>query len=56
VPQEHPDIQTGKPGKNMMLIDLEADPPEQHDVSAEHIEAVKRMKGLFDELAAQSQS
>ena len=55
-PLQHPDVQTGEPGKNMMLIDLEADPSEQHDVSAEHPEVVKRLKGLFDELAAQSQS
>ena len=52
-PLQHPDVRTGEPGKNMMLIDLEADPSEQHDVSAKHPEVVKQMKQLFDELTAE---
>ena len=53
-PLEHPDVQTGEPGKNMMLFDLEADPSEQHDVSADNPAVAKRMKKLFDELTAET--
>ena len=36
-----------------MLIDLETDPSEQHNVAKEHPEVVERLKGLFDQMAAQ---
>ncbi len=52
-PDDHPDVLTGDPAEPMMLIDLESDPPEQHNVAKEHPEVVERLKGLFDQMAAQ---
>jgi hypothetical protein len=37
----------------MMLFDIEADPAEQHDVSKQHPEVVKRLKTLYDKTLAQ---
>ena len=46
-----------KLGKNhLYLIDLEADPAEQHDVSGQHPEEVARLKKLFDRLTAEMPS
>ena len=36
-----------------MLIDLESDPSEQHNVVKEHPEVVERLKRLFDQMAGQ---
>ena len=37
----------------MMLFDLEADPAEQHDLSAKHPDVVKPLKDVFDKTVAQ---
>jgi hypothetical protein len=37
----------------MMLFDLEADPAEQHDLSAKHPDVVKRLKDVFDKTLGQ---
>jgi hypothetical protein len=37
----------------MMLFDIEVDPAEQHDVSKQHPDVVKRLKTLHDKTLAQ---
>jgi hypothetical protein len=36
-----------------MLVDLQADPTEQHDVAADHPDVVRRLKQLYDAMAAE---
>jgi len=36
-----------------MLFDLETDPAEQHDVSKQHPEVVKRLKTIYEKTVAQ---
>ena len=52
-PDDHPNVLTGDPAEPMMLIDLESDPSEQHNVAKEHPEVVERLKRLFDQMAAE---
>ena len=52
-PTEHPGLQSGDAPKPMMLFDLQEDPAEQHDVSAQNPEVVTRLKALFDKMDAQ---
>ncbi|MFN0078344.1 MAG: sulfatase [Prosthecobacter sp.] len=47
-PSEHPGVQTGDAPKPLQLFDLQNDPNEQHDVAAEHPDAVKRLKAAYD--------
>ncbi|MHC4732939.1 MAG: sulfatase-like hydrolase/transferase [Planctomycetota bacterium] len=52
-PSAYPGSIAGDDPKNMMLFDIEADPAEQHDVSKQHPEVVKRLKALYDKTLAQ---
>ncbi|MDH4240485.1 MAG: hypothetical protein OEW48_13070, partial [Phycisphaerae bacterium] len=52
-PSAYPGSIAGDEPKNMMLFDIEADPAEQHDVSKQHPEVVKRLKALYDKTLAQ---
>ena len=49
-PGQYPGLESGDPPKPMMLFDLQNDPGEQHDVSAQHPEIVERLKHLYDEM------
>jgi arylsulfatase A-like enzyme len=51
-PSEHPGLRTGVAAKAMQLFDLQSDPAEQRDVSAEHPEIVARLKKAFDTISA----
>jgi uncharacterized sulfatase len=50
-PTDYPGLTTGDTPKAMELFDLSTDPSEQHDVSAEHPDVVKRLKAAFDIIA-----
>jgi arylsulfatase A-like enzyme len=50
-PRDYPGLTTGDAPAPLQLFDLEADPGEQHDVSAANPEAVSRLRGLYDQLA-----
>lgn len=52
-PNQHPGVISGDPPKAMMLIDLEADRAEQHDVAAEHPEIVEKLMAQFEQMKAQ---
>jgi len=52
-PNAYPGVIGGDGPKSMMLFDIEADPAEQHDVSKEHPEVVKRLKALYEKTVAQ---
>jgi uncharacterized sulfatase len=52
-PSQYPGVLSGDETKAMSLFDLENDPSEQHDVSEQHPEVVKRLKGLFEEMDKQ---
>jgi uncharacterized sulfatase len=52
-PSEHPGLRTGDAPKPMQLFDLQNDPGEQHDVAAQHVDMVERLKRAFDEMNAQ---
>jgi uncharacterized sulfatase len=52
-PSAYPGAIGGDDPKNMMLFDIEADPAEQHDVSKQHPDVVKRLKALYDKTLAQ---
>jgi hypothetical protein len=47
-PSAYPGVQGGDGPKGMMLFDIQNDPAEQHDVSADHPDVVQRLKALFD--------
>lgn len=53
-PEDHPGLCTGDSPTPMQFFDLEADPSEQHDVSAQHPDVVARLKQAFDDMNAQS--
>jgi len=52
-PSQYPGVLTGDQTKAMSLFDLETDPAEQHDVSAEHPEEVARLKQLYEDMNRQ---
>jgi arylsulfatase A-like enzyme len=52
-PVAYPGIIGGDEPSAMMLFDLEADPAEQHNVAAAHPDVVRRLKALYDDMAAQ---
>jgi uncharacterized sulfatase len=52
-PSAYPGVIGGDDPKNMMLFDIEADPAEQHDVSKQHPDVVKRLKALYDKTLAE---
>lgn len=49
-PDRYPGLLTGDAPREGMLFDLENDPGEQHDVSAQHPEVVERLRALFDKV------
>lgn len=55
-PSQYPGLLTGDAPRAMMLFDLQSDPGEQKDVSAEHPDQVDRLKRLFDAMNAQAQA
>jgi hypothetical protein len=50
-PTDYPGLTTGDAPKAMELFDLSADPSEQHDVSADHPDVVKRLRAEYDSIA-----
>jgi hypothetical protein len=52
-PSQYPGVLTGDETKAMSLFDLETDPSEQHDVASEHLDVVKRLQNLYDEMQKQ---
>jgi arylsulfatase A-like enzyme len=51
-PSAYPGVIGGDGPKSMMLFDVEEDPSEQHDVAEKHPDVVKRLKALYDKMAA----
>ncbi len=51
-PSDYPGVRGGDPGKAGSLFDLQTDPAEQRDVSAQHPEVVARLRKHFDDLNA----
>jgi arylsulfatase A-like enzyme len=49
-PIEFPGLRTGDETRAMSLFDLESDPGEQHDVSAQHGDIVARLKARYDQV------
>jgi hypothetical protein len=49
-PSDYPGLTTGDTAEAMSLFDLQNDPGEQHNVTQEHPEIVKRLKARYDEL------
>lgn len=47
-PSAYPGTIGGDEPKNMMLFDIESDPAEQHDLSRQNPEVVKRLKAIYD--------
>ncbi|MHC4173851.1 MAG: sulfatase family protein [Planctomycetota bacterium] len=52
-PSAYPGVIGGDGPKNIMLFDLETDPAEQHDVSRQHGDVVKRLRALYEKALAQ---
>jgi len=52
-PSQYPGVIGGDGPKNMMLFDIEADPSEQHDISKQNPDIVKRLKSIYDKTFAQ---
>ncbi|MHC4594837.1 MAG: sulfatase-like hydrolase/transferase [Planctomycetota bacterium] len=52
-PSAYPGVIGGDGPKNIMLFDLENDPAEQHDVSRQHGDVVKRLRALYEKALAQ---
>ena len=52
-PTAYPGIIGGDEPRNMMLFDIESDPAEQHDVSKENPDVVKRLRAIYDKVAAE---
>ena len=47
---EHPGLKTGDQPKPMQLFDLQSDPSEQRDVSAQHPREVERLRTAYDSM------
>ena len=54
-PNQYPGSTAGDVAKPMMLFDMEADPAEEHDVSAAHPDVVDRLRSLFEKMDKQNQ-
>lgn len=52
-PNQYPGALAGDAPKPMMLFDVEADPAEEHDVSAAHPDVVERLRKLFEKMDGQ---
>jgi uncharacterized sulfatase len=53
-PEHFPGVKSGDTSTGPALFDLSADPSEQKNVAALHPEAVERLQGLFDRMAAEA--
>ncbi len=51
-PTEYPGVRSGDPARNGALFDLQSDPAEQRDVSAEHRDVVARLQEAFEAVNA----
>jgi uncharacterized sulfatase len=51
-PSAYPGVIGGDGPKNMMLFDIDADPAEQHDVSRQHPDIVKRLMAIYEKTLA----
>ncbi len=52
-PSAYPGVIGGDGPRSMMLFDIEADPAEQRDVSKQNPDVVKRLKAIYDKMAAE---
>jgi len=52
-PSDYPGVIGGDGPKEIMLFDLQADPAEQHDVSKQYPDIVKRLKSIYEKTLAQ---
>ena len=52
-PNQLPGLASGVTPKTMMLFDLDSDPGEQKDVSAQHPNIVDRLRGMFEKMRAE---
>jgi len=52
-PIDYPGVIGGDKATNLMLFDLEADPAEQHNVSKQHPDVVKRLKTIYEKILTQ---
>ncbi|MCI0638789.1 MAG: sulfatase [Gemmataceae bacterium] len=48
-PDDYPGLRTGDPTKALSLFDLQSDPGEQRDVSAQHPDVVERLRKLHEQ-------
>jgi uncharacterized sulfatase len=55
-PADHPGLTTGDESKPMQLFDLENDPGEQHDVTAQHPDVVKRLAAFGAKARAEAEA
>jgi arylsulfatase A-like enzyme len=53
-PNQYPGSRDGDAPKRFMLFDLDNDPAEKRDVSAEHPEVVARLKAAFEKMEAEA--
>lgn len=47
-PSDYPGLRTGDPTKALSLFDLTADPGEQRDVAAQHLDVVERLRQRYE--------
>ncbi|HUV62785.1 MAG TPA: sulfatase-like hydrolase/transferase [Sedimentisphaerales bacterium] len=52
-PSAYPGVIGGDGPRNMMLFDIEADPAEQHDVSKQNPDVVKRLTAIYEKMLAE---
>ena len=53
-PNQYPGAMAGDAPKPMMLFDMEADPAETRDISADHPDVVQRLEELFEKVNAEA--
>ncbi len=52
-PSAYPGVQGGDTPKTMMLFDIDRDPSEQNDVSADHPDVVQQLKASYDRMRSE---
>lgn len=52
-PSQYPGVPGGDEPTEMMLFDIDNDPMEQHDVTHQHPDVVRRLRAIYDTYAAQ---